>query len=162
MRVQVAGQFITPKLRRQVKRKHLSWFINALVDWFTKLTNPIHIALLWSERHMSPRWGFRAGFALFTIHIPPRWGFKTYQCRSWKNRPTEAPSHFRHIRDSLIGQLFTITQHNLTLFAKFMSILDNRPYSRATTRVAPTETEMGLIGQISTEPSNLDYVTGHN
>ena len=33
---------------------------------------------------MSPRWGFRVGFTLFTIYISPRWGFKTRQCRFWK------------------------------------------------------------------------------
>ena len=25
--------------------------------------------------HLSPRWGFRAGFTLFSIHLSPRWGF---------------------------------------------------------------------------------------
>ena len=26
---------------------------------------------------MSPRWGFKAGFILFSIHMSPRWGYES-------------------------------------------------------------------------------------
>ena len=39
-----------------------------------------------------------------------------------------------------------------------MSILGKSTYSRAATRIAPTETDIGSIGQMSTEPSNKHQI----